>query len=229
MRTTPDALMLFAAGLGTRMGALTATRPKPLIPVGGRCLLDHALDLAQGAGLPRVVANVHYLPDQIRAHLAGRDVAISDETDKLLETGGGLRKALPLLGAGPVLTLNTDAVWTGPNVLAALRTAWRPGMGALVALVPLDRATGHRGSGDFALDDQGRITRPGPFVYTGAQAIDPADLALIDQDAFSLNLLWNRMIARGRMFGLIHPGGWCDVGQPQSIPLAEALLAGGAP
>lgn len=226
MRHTPDALMLFAAGLGTRMGALTRTRPKPLIEVAGRSLLDHALALAEGAGIARVVANSHYFPDQITAHLAGRNVAISDERDALLETGGGLRKALPLLGPGPVLTLNTDAVWTGPNVLAALRAAWRPGMGALLALVPHERATGHSGTGDFARDAAGRITRPGPFVYTGAQVIDPVGLAEIGEDKFSLNVLWNRMIAEGRVFGLIHPGGWCDVGRPESIPLAEALLAG---
>lgn len=226
MRQAPDALMLFAAGLGTRMGALTATRPKPLIEVAGRSLLDHALLLADAAGIARVVANVHYLPDQIEAHLADRRVAISDERDRLLETGGGLRKALPLLGEGPVMTLNTDAVWTGPNVLAALRAAWRPGMGALLSVVPLDRATGHTGSGDFALDAAHRVSRKGPFVYTGAQVIDPAGLAGIAEDKFSLNVLWDRMMAEGRAFALVHPGGWCDVGRPESIPLAETLLAG---
>lgn len=229
MRHVPDALMLFAAGLGTRMGTLTAHRPKPLIPVAGRCLLDHALELAQDAGLRRVVANVHYLPDQIEAHLTGRDVVISDERGALLETGGGLRKALPLLGEGPVMTLNTDAVWTGDNVLRQLQAAWRPGMGALLALVPLDRAIGHRGTGDFTCDADGALRRKGPFVYTGAQIIDPACLHDIPQAAFSLNLLWDRMLAEGRLFGVVHSGGWCDVGQPDSIPLAEAMLAKGAP
>lgn len=222
----PDALMLFAAGLGTRMGALTADRPKPLIPVAGRALIDYALDLARAAQIARIVANVHYLPEQIEAHLRGRDVVLSDEREALLETGGGLRQALPLLGPGPVMTMNTDAVWTGPNPLAALRAGWRADMGALLMLVPHEAATGHKGSGDFSLDDQGRITRGGPYVYTGAQVIDPAGLASIPESRFSLNVLWDRMIAEGRVFGLIHPGGWCDVGQPESIALAEDLLAG---
>lgn len=224
MRDTPDALMLFAAGFGTRMGALTRSRPKPLVAVAGRPLIDHALDLARGAGVARTVANIHYLGDQVTAHLAGSGVAISDETGRILETGGGLRKALPLLGPGPVFTLNTDAVWTGPNVLAALRTAWRPGMGALLALVPTERATGHAGPGDFTLAPDGRIRRGPGYVYTGAQVIDPAGLADIPEDVFSLNRLWDRLLAEGRVFGLVHPGGWCDVGHPDAIPLAETLL-----
>lgn len=226
MRTTPDALMLFAAGFGTRMGALTANRPKPLIEVAGKPLLDHALDLAQAAGLARVVVNTHYLGAQIAAHLAGRDVLISDESDTILETGGGLRKALPLLGAGPVITLNTDAIWTGSNVLAALRAAWRPGeMAALLALVPKDRALGHAGAGDFALLPDGRITRGKGYVYTGAQVLNPAGIETIPAAAFSLNLLWDRLLAEGRVFGLVHDGGWCDVGRPESISLAEGMLA----
>lgn len=222
----PDALMLFAAGLGTRMGALTATRPKPLVPVAGRALIDYALDLAEDAAITRRVANIHYLADQLETHLAGRGVAISDERAALLETGGGLRKALPLLGPGPVLTLNTDYVWSGPNPLAALRAGWRAGMGALLMLVPREAATGYRGAGDFSLSETGQITRGGPFVYTGAQVIDPAGLAAIPEEKFSLNILWDQMIAEGRVHGLVHPGGWCDVGRPDSIPLAEALLAG---
>lgn len=222
----PDALMLFAAGLGTRMGALTATRPKPLVPVAGRALIDYALDLAEEAAITRRVVNIHYLADQLETHLAGRGVAISDERAALLETGGGLRKALPLLGPGPVLTLNTDYVWSGPNPLAALRAGWRAGMGALLMLVPREAATGYRGAGDFSLSETGQITRGGPFVYTGAQVIDPAGLAAIPEEKFSLNILWDQMIAEGRVHGLVHPGGWCDVGRPDSIPLAEALLAG---
>ena len=225
MRTTPDALMLFAAGFGTRMGALTANRPKPLIPVAGKALIDHALDLAVAAGMARVVANVHYLGEQVVQHLAGRDVLISDETDEILETGGGLRKALPLLGHGPVFTLNTDAVWSGPNVVSTLRGQWDGArMSALLALIPAEKAVGHRGTGDFALDAEGRITRGGPYVYTGAQILNPAGIETITQTAFSLNLLWDRMIAEGRAFGVVHQGGWCDVGRPESIPLAEAML-----
>lgn len=226
MRNPPDSLMLFAAGFGTRMGALTRNRPKPLVDVAGRPLIDHALDLARGAGIGRIAANTHYLGDQIVAHLAGTGVMVSDETDRILETGGGLRKALPLLGPGPVFTLNTDAIWTGPNVLAALRAAWRPGMGALLALVPVAHAVGHAGTGDFTLAPDGRIARGPGHVYTGAQIIDPEGLRDIPEDVFSLNLLWDRMLAEGRVFGLVHPGGWCDVGRPESIPLAEAMLHG---
>ncbi len=226
MRTTPDALMLFTAGLGTRMGALTAERPKPLIEVGGRALVDHALAQVDGAGIGTVVANLHYLPDQISAHLSQRSsVRFSAETETILETGGGLRKALPLLGDGPAFTLNTDAVWTGANPLAELRDAWDPArMDGLMLLVPAEGATGHAGPGDFDRDADGRLRRGRGFVYTGAQIVTTTGLAAIPERVFSLNVLWDRMLADGRLFGLVHDGGWCDVGRPEAIPLAEALL-----
>lgn len=226
MRHLPRALMLFAAGLGTRMGALTRDRPKPLITVGGTALIDHAL--AQIAGVDRVVVNLHYLPDQIRAHLAGRpDIRFSPETETILETGGGLRQALPLLGPGPVFTLNSDAVWTGPPAIAQLAAAWDPRrMDGLLLLVPRDRAQGHRGAGDFLMAGDGRLRRGPGLVYSGAQILTTGDLADIPDRVFSLNLVWDRMIARGRLYGLVHPGGWCDVGRPESLPLAEALAQG---
>ena len=227
MRQFP--LMLFAAGFGTRMGALTRDRPKPLIAVAGRSLLDHALALADEAGITRPAINLHYRGDQIAAHLAGRDVALSWESEMILETGGGLKAARPLLGSGPVLTLNTDAVWTGANPLRELASAWDTvRMEALLLLVPLSRAMGHEGSGDFNLGADGRISRAegGPgLVYVGAQILNPARLAGFSQRVFSLNLLWDRMIAEGSAYGLIHDGGWCDVGRPEGIALAEALLA----
>lgn len=226
MRHTPSALMLYAAGFGTRMGTLTRNQPKPLVQVGGRALLDHALDLAREAGSDPIVVNVHYLADQIVDHLRGSDVVVSDETDRILETGGGLRRALPLLGPGPVMTLNTDAVWTGPNVLTSLQNNWRDTMGTLLALVPVQNATGYRGAGDFDLDADGRVRRGTSYVYTGAQIIDPAGLAAIPEEVFSTNILWNKMIAEGRVYGTLHHGGWCDVGRPESIPLAEAMLHG---
>ncbi len=230
MRPSPPPLMLFAAGFGTRMGALTAARPKPLIPVAGKPLIDHALALAEGAGLRRIVANTHYLPDQIAAHLAPRGIAISHEAGPILETGGGLKAALPLLGEGPVLTLNTDAVWTGHNPLSLLMAAWDDTrMDGLLLLLPADRACGHSGTGDFLMDASGRLSRakgaPAP-VFLGAQMLRTEGLAGIAEDVFSLNLLWDRMIARGRLFGLIHQGGWCDVGRPEGIAEAEALLRG---
>jgi N-acetyl-alpha-D-muramate 1-phosphate uridylyltransferase len=229
MRDIPQALMLFAAGRGTRMGALTENHPKPLIPVAGRALIDHALALADAARISRIAVNLHYLPDQIEAHLAARPgIAFSRETDLLLETGGGLRAALPLLGPGPVFTLNSDAVWTGANPLTELRTAWNADrMQALLLLAPLKQATGHAGAGDFAMDEGGRLTRakgPDSLVYIGAQITRTEGLAAIPDPVFSLNRLWDRMIAEGALFGTIHQGGWCDVGTPEGVRLAEALL-----
>lgn len=221
-------LMVFAAGFGTRMGALTQDRPKPLIPVAGRCLLDHALDLAQGLGLARIVVNLHYKAYQIRQHLAGRDILFSDESDAILETGGGLRKALPLLDANPVLLLNSDAVWTGENPLRALLTAWKDNMAGLLSLVPTDRAKGHQGQGDFVMDSAGRLARgkgAGSYVYTGAQILRTDGLATISDPVFSVNLLWDEMIAKGQLFGCVHAGEWCDVGRPESLALAETLLS----
>lgn len=222
-----DALMLFAAGRGTRMAPLTDTTPKPLIEVGGETLLDRALRLARQGGALRIVVNTHYLGDRIAAHLAGQDVAISDESDLVLETGGGLRKALQLLGAGPVITLNPDVVWTDPNPVAALRAAWDPDrMDALLMLVPLENALARDGAGDFSLAD-GRIARKGDLVYGGAQIIRPDRLAEISDTVFSLNRLWDLLIASGRAYGIVHPGRWCDVGRPDCIPVAEAMLHGG--
>ena len=221
--TTRFPIMLFAAGLGTRMAPLTADRPKPLIPVAGRALLDHALDLTQVPCVSNRVVNVHYKGEMIRSHLSGQDIAISPE-DPLLETGGGLRHALPLLGPGPVMTLNTDAIWRGPNPLARLADAWRPDMEALLLLVPKARVTGHAGPGDFRIGPDGRLTRAPDLIYTGAQIIRTGTLADVPQPAFSLNVVWDAMAARGGLYGIVHDGDWCDVGRPDSIALAEALL-----
>lgn len=224
----PFPLMIFAAGFGTRMGALTADQPKPLIPVAGRALIDHALDVAYDAGAGRVVVNVHYRADQMRAHLAGRPVAISDESDAILETGGGLRAALPLLGPGPVAVLNSDGIWTGANPLAELVAAWDPDrMEALLLLLPAGDARGHGARGDFQLDRTGRISRGQggeDHVYIGASVIHPARLAGMTEAVFSLNRPWNEMIAAGTAYGVVHDGGWCDVGHPEGIVEAERLL-----
>jgi MurNAc alpha-1-phosphate uridylyltransferase len=221
--TAPFSVMLFAAGMGTRMAPLTADRPKPLICVAGRALLDHALDLTDVPQVGRRVVNVHYKADMVRAHLAGRDVAISAE-DPLLETGGGLRHALPMLGAGPVMTLNTDAVWHGPNPLAQLAAAWQPQMEALLLLVPPAQVAGHVGKGDFAIAPDGRLTRAPAQIYTGAQIMRTDRLGNVPQDAFSLNLIWNAMAQRGGLYGISYNGRWCDVGRPDCIPLAEQML-----
>lgn len=224
----PDALMLFAAGKGTRMAPLTDRTPKPMIPVAGRPLIDHALALARDGGARRIVVNIHHLGQQIADHLTGQpDIAISDESDALLETGGGLKRARALLPPGPVLTLNPDCVWTGANPVAALRKGWDGArMDALLMLVPLARAGARLGGGDFALSAEGQLARNGDLVFGGASVIAPHRLDEIDETAFSLNRVWDRILADGRAFGIIHPGGWCDVGRPDAIPLAEAMLAG---
>ena len=229
MRQRPNALMLFAAGFGTRMAPLTAGRPKPLIEVGGRALIDHAFAQIDGADIGKIVINLHYLGPMIRNHLAGRkDVVFSEETPMLLDTGGGLRHALPKLGSGPVYTLNTDAVWTGGNALRQLADGWnRAQMGGLLLLMPKDRALGHVGPGDFAMDAEGRLTRGKDYIYTGAQLITTDLLAAIAKPVFSLNRVWDLLLADGQLFGLVHNGGWCDVGRPDAIPLAETLLNGG--
>ena len=214
--------MIFAAGFGTRMRPLTETHPKPLIEVAGRPLIDHALHLAQGS--EPIVVNTHYLGDQIARHLSDRDIHVVHEPE-ILDTGGGLRNALPLLGPGPVITLNSDAVWTGPNPLDTLRAAWdAERMDALLLLVPGPAARGYTGEGDFAVDTEGRLTRGAGHVYSGAQIIKPEGLADVPDAAFSLNLLWNAMQPEGRLFGVVHQGGWCDVGHPGGIAEAEAML-----
>lgn len=219
--------MLFAAGFGTRMGVLTANTPKPLIKVAGMPLIDHALTLADAAKVGKTVVNLHYLGDQIARHLQGRDIALSWEHTQILETGGGLKAALPLLRADTVFTLNTDAIWSGQNPLIELQAAWDPEkMDALLLLLPADKALGHSGKGDFLLAPDGRIIRAAGAaapVYLGAQILKTQGLTAITEPVFSLNLLWDQAIAQGRAYGLIHQGGWCDVGRPEGIALAETL------
>ena len=219
----PDAVMLFAAGFGTRMGDLTRTRPKPLIPVAGRALLDHALDLT--TGIRTRVVNAHYHADQILAHLEGGDIRVSLEQPDILDTGGGLRHALPLLNANPVFTLNTDAIWSGPNPLDLLRRQWdATRMDALLLCIPQEQALGRDAPGDFSLTEAGQLIRQGDLVYTGAQIVKTDLLHDVPDPAFSLNVIWNRMAQTGRLHGLRYPGRWCDVGHPDGIVEAEGLL-----
>lgn len=217
--------MLFAAGFGTRMRPLTDDRPKPLIEVAGRPLIDHALALARGAGLSPLVANAHYKAGMLTDHLLPQGVQVSHETPEILDTGGGLRAALPILGEGPVVTLNTDAIWAGPNPVSLLLEAWDPArMDALLILVPPENAVGRDGPGDFVMDTEGRLTRGAGHVYGGIQIVKTEGLAAIPDAAFSLNLLWDAMIPVGRLHGLLYPGRWCDVGHPGGIALAEEML-----
>ncbi|MFK7939570.1 MAG: nucleotidyltransferase family protein [Roseovarius sp.] len=225
MRDVPRSVMLYAAGFGTRMGSLTAQRPKPLIEVAGKPLIDHALDQVEEFEAKTTVINLHYKPQMLQAHLAGRDVAFSIEQPEILETGGGLRAALPLLGDGPHFTMNTDAVWRGPNPLMQLAKVWDADvMDALLLCIPLENAVGHTGSGDFILSETGQITRGPGLVYSGVQIIKTSMLHDIQDHSFSLNVLWDMMLQNSRLYGISYPGRWCDVGHPKGIVLAEAML-----
>lgn len=221
----PDALMLFAAGFGTRMGSLTKTRPKPLIPVAGKPLIDHAIELARDAGISRIVANAHYLHEQVSDHLAGTDISISLEAPEILDTGGGLKAARNMLGTDTVFTLNTDAIWRGPNPLRLLRDAWDPDrMDCLLLGVSPENARGHSGTGDFSRSPSGHISRSPGFTYTGAQILRTDLLDRIEEASFSLNRVWDRLIGSDRMTLIPYPGLWCDVGHPEGIAIAERML-----
>jgi len=216
--------MIFAAGRGTRMAPLTDDHPKPMVKVAGKPLIAHALDLVRGAGLDNVVANTHYLPDSLEDYLARKNV-ITIHEPVLLETGGGLRNALPVLGKGSVLTLNSDAVWRGANPIQQLLGKWNPDeMDALLCLIQPNLAAGHTGEGDFAMESDRRLTRAPGYIYSGLQITKTDRLARIKDTAFSLNVVWDQMLADNRLFGMVYDGAWCDVGRPESIPLAEAML-----
>lgn len=228
--------MIMAAGLGKRMRPLTASRPKPLIEVGGKALLDHVLERLRTAGVRKVVVNVHYLADALEAHLASRDhgleVVISDERDLLMETGGGLVQAAPLIDTDPFLALNSDNLWIdGPaDTLRLLASQWDDArMDALVLLVPQARALNHNGMGDFHMGNTGQLrrrerSRVAPFVFTGIQIASKRLLRDAPEGPFSTNILWDRAIEEGRCFGAVHQGLWFDVGTPQSIRLTETAI-----
>ena len=234
----PRTAMIMAAGLGKRMRPLTASRPKPLVEVAGKPLLDHVLDRLHAAGVERIVVNVHYLADSLEAHLSNNsdfDVAISDERELLLETGGGLVKAAPLINCDPFLAVNSDNFWVdGPaDTLKLLAAHWDASrMDALLLLVPQARAGNHGGSGDFHMDREGRLRRRGkariaPFVFTGIQMMAKRLLDGAPAGPFSTNVLWDRAIAEERLFGVVHQGLWFDVGTPPAIRATEDALAQG--
>ncbi len=232
----PRTAMIMAAGLGKRMRPLTATKPKPLIEVAGQSLLDHVLERLKAAGVKKAVVNVHYLADAVEAHLAtrphGLEIAISDERKLLMETGGGLVRAEPLIDSDPFLAINSDNLWIdGPaDTLKLLASHWDDRkMDALLLLVPLARAENHKGMGDFHMDRTGRLRRRekshvAPFVFTGIQMISKRLLREAPEGPFSTNVLWNRAIEEGRCFGAVHQGLWFDVGTPRSITMTEATL-----
>lgn len=232
----PRTAMIMAAGLGKRMRPLTATRPKPLIEVAGKALIDHVLDHLRAAGVDHVVVNVHYLADALEAHLASRatglEVELSDEREQLLETGGALVRALPLIDCDPFLAVNSDNFWVdGPaDTLKLLASHWDgERMDALLLLIPLARARNHRGIGDFHMNREGRLRRRGrsrvaPFVFTGVQMLSKRLLDGAPHGPFSTNILWDKAIAQGRCFGVVHQGLWFDVGRPEAITATEDFL-----
>ena len=235
----PTTAMVMAAGLGKRMRPLTATKPKPLVEVAGRPLIDHALVRLAEAGVRHVVVNVHYLADTLEAHLKrnshGLEITISDERGLLLETGGGLVHALPLIDADPFLCVNSDNLWIdGPaNAFTVLADRWDDErMDALLLMIPQARATCHKGRGDFHMDAAGHLSRrkPGriaPFVWTGLQMLSKRLITDPPAESFSTNVFWDRAIAQGRAFGVVHQGLWFDIGYPQAIAEAETVVSGG--
>ena len=237
MSANIESAMVMAAGLGKRMRPLTATRPKPLVRVAGKALIDHSLDRIEAAGIGHVVVNVHYLADALEAHLAAQKrpftIAVSDEREQLLETGGGMVKALPQLKGDPILIVNSDNIWTdGPqDSIRHLARHWDgERMDALLLLIRQASASGHGGRGDFHMDPAGKLSRrkPGhiaPFVYTGIQLISRRFLDNAPEGPFSTMVFWERAIAAGRLYGLSHMGQWFDVGTPASIAPTEAALS----
>lgn len=234
----PKVAMVLAAGLGLRMRPLTLHRPKPLIPVGGRTLLDHALDRLQAAGVEKAVVNAHYKGDMIAAHLAERAGAhagpalVLSMEDVPLETGGGIRHALPLLGAEPILTVNADILWLdGPTpALRRLAAQWDPErMDALLLLMATTKAVGYEGRGDFHMDPLGRLERRGeseiaPFVFAGVQIVKPELFRDGPDGAFSTNRVWDAAREAGRLWGLAHDGAWFHIGTPDALRESEELL-----
>ncbi|GHC86442.1 nucleotidyltransferase family protein [Novosphingobium pokkalii] len=230
-----DTAMVLAAGIGKRMRPLTVTRPKPLVRVAGKPLIDHALDKLAEAGVTRAVVNVHYLADQLEAHVRLRtmpNVQVSDERDALLETGGGLVRAMPLIDRDTFFCLNSDNIWLdGPrNAFAALGDFWDESrMDALLLLVSHAQAFNYTGLGDFHIDQMGLISRrkPGrvaPYIFTGIQIVSKRLLRDAPEGSFSTGRLWDRAIAEGRLYGLPHTGLWYEVGAPEMIAPTQAAL-----
>jgi MurNAc alpha-1-phosphate uridylyltransferase len=234
--TPTHTAMILAAGLGTRMRPLTAELPKPLVRVAGKPLIDHVLDRLAAAGIERVVVNVHHLADQMTTHLAGRmrpRITISDERDALLDSGGGVRKALAALGPEPFVIHNCDSIWTEGTAtnLGRLLSHWdEDAMDCLLLLAPTVASLGYQGRGDFALDPAARLRRPAereivPFAFAGVSIAHPRLFEGMPEGPFSLNRPWDRAIEAGRAFGVRLEGRWMHVGDPAAVAAAEDWIA----
>ena len=226
-----NSVLIFCAGFGTRMGEITKVTPKPMVPILNKPLIDYAIDISLNANIQNIVVNLHYLPEQIEDHLAKfKKIKIIREIPTILETGGGLKNALPMLGENPVITLNSDTVWIGSNPIKSLLKAWDPQeMDALLMLIPTDRAQAHQKSGDFYLDNTKRLTRRkghtnAPYVYSGVQIIKTDLLGSINKKSFSINLLWDKILNNKKAFGIVYNGTWIDVGHPEGINVATDKL-----
>ena len=231
----PDTAMVLAAGLGTRMRPLTNDKPKPLIEVNGKPLIDYTLDRFAKAGLRSAVVNVHYLADKVEAHLKERRtpiITVSDERDELLETGGGVKKALGQFSSDAIFCTNTDAILTdrdGEEPCERLAGAWDPErMDALLLLSPMEETTGYDGAGDFDLFNDGQIqlraSDSAPYVFTGLQILSLDFFKSAPDGPFSTKLLWDDARQKGRLFGLVHSGFWMHVGDPDGLKQAEQKL-----
>ncbi|MDB5437788.1 MAG: mannose-phosphate guanylyltransferase [Caulobacteraceae bacterium] len=231
----PRTALVLAAGLGTRMRPLTNDRPKALVTVCGRPLIDHVLDRLAVAGVERAVVNVHYFADALETHLAARiapAITISDERVALLETGGGLKKARALVGEEPILVANIDSVWTeiGASAVDTLSEVWDPEhMDALLLLARTDRSIGFDGAGDFFLEEDGRLRFRGaaagaPFAYLGLHIAKPQIVDAAPEGAFSLTPLWRKLAEQGRLYGVVLDGFWMHVGDPDARAAAERYL-----
>jgi MurNAc alpha-1-phosphate uridylyltransferase len=234
----PQTAMVLAAGLGLRMRPLTQDRPKALVEVGGRALIDHVLDRLEAAGVERAVVNVHAFADQMEDHLAARTtprIAISDERSGLLDSGGGIKHARQLLGEAPILVANIDSIWIedGGSPLRALAEAWDEArMDNLLLLADLSRSLGFDGPGDFFRDDVGRLTPrddapTAPFGYMGLQILRPSLFDAMAETAFSIWPTWRRLVAEGRLHGTVFDGFWMHVGDPAAHAAAQARLGHG--
>lgn len=237
---TPKTAMVLAAGLGTRMRPLTNDRPKALVTVAGRTLIDHVLDRLVAAGVERAVVNVHAFADLLEAHVKRRrdlDIVISDERAQLMETGGGLKQARPLVGDDPIIVCNIDSVWEEPSGSAIVRLAkdFDPSRAsARLMLADMDQCLGFEGAGDFFMDENGELAfrdalPQAPWAYMGAQIVDPSIVDPEPLEPFSFTRIWRRLAQEGRLHGAPLGGYWMHVGDPNARAEAEARLAPAAP
>lgn len=234
MSATPRKAMVLAAGLGKRMRPITDTMPKPLVKIAGKALIDWGLDSLAEAGVETAVVNVHYLPDQLVSHVSDRTnpaIDISDERDELLDSGGGIVRALPQLGSSPFFVLNADTFWIDwkDSSLRRLALAWKDAeMDILLMLARLDQATGHSGGTDFLLASDGRLSRakgdPQGLIYAGGAIVHPRIFDDAPAGAHSLNVEFDRALAAGRLHGMVLGGDWITVGTPDAIAPAEAAV-----